>query len=45
MVVILGWLAAHPTEALGVSLALKREGLWNGRDALAKLALRHSAPV
>jgi hypothetical protein len=45
MVVVLGWPAAHPTEALGVSLTLKREGLWNGRDVLAKLALRHNAPV
>jgi len=31
MGVVRGWLAAHPTEVLGVSLALKRERLWNGQ--------------
>jgi hypothetical protein len=42
------WLAAHPTEALGGSLALKGKPLGSGRDALGKLAkpsLRLSAPV
>jgi hypothetical protein len=48
MGVVRAWLAAHPTEALGGSLALKGKLLGNGRDApekLAKPALRHSAPV
>ena len=42
------WLAAHPTEALGGSLALKGKLLGNGRDALGKLAkqaLHPSVPV
>ena len=48
MRVVRAWLAVHPTEALGGSLALKGKPLGNGRDALGKLAkpaLRHSAPV
>jgi hypothetical protein len=48
MRVVWAWLAAHPTEALGDSLALKGKPLGNGRDALGKLAkqvLRYSAPV
>ena len=48
MGVVHAWLAAHPTEALDGSLALKGKPLWKGRDALGKLAkqvLRHSAPV
>jgi hypothetical protein len=46
--VVRAWLAVHPTEAPGVSLALKGRPLGNGRDALGKLAkqgLRHSTPV
>jgi hypothetical protein len=48
MRVVRAWLAVHPTEALGGSLALKSKTLGNGRDALGKLAkpaLCHSAPV
>jgi hypothetical protein len=36
--VVRAWLAVHPTEALGGSLARKGKPLRNGRDALGKLA-------